>query len=47
MVEEVIEGRYTTMKSVLEDRLTAWYGAGNFKIIVSGSPIIRLYRVAC
>jgi len=35
MVEEVIEGRYTPVRSILEEQLTNWYGVGNFKILVS------------
>lgn len=33
-MEETIEGRYTPVRAILEEQLTLWYGAGNFKIIV-------------
>jgi hypothetical protein len=35
MVEDVIQGRYTPVRSILEEHLTNWYGAGNYKILVS------------
>lgn len=37
MIEEVIEGRYTPVRSILEEQLAAWYGAGNFRILVGGT----------
>ena len=35
MVEQTITGRYTVVQRILEQHLDAWFGAGNFKIIVS------------
>jgi hypothetical protein len=34
MVEEVLEGRYKPVRSVLEEQLKFWYPDGNFRIIV-------------
>lgn len=43
MFEEVIQGRYTCVQSILEEQLDAWYGKNNYKILVRslvtrGSP---------
>lgn len=34
MIEETIDARYMLVQSVLEEQLEAWFGTGNFKIIV-------------
>jgi hypothetical protein len=34
MIEETIDARYTLVQSILEKQLEAWFGTGNFKIIV-------------
>lgn len=40
MFEEVIQGRYTCVQTILEEQLDAWYGKNNYKILVR-NPLTR------
>ncbi|RDI89462.1 hypothetical protein Vi05172_g3 [Venturia inaequalis] len=41
MIEELIDARYTVVQTVLEDQLSAWFGADGFQIIESPDDYAR------